>query len=152
MSLDVVPLLISVLALITAIGSFLSTRQSAWSYRYFNRWFELARIVLDHPSTLWPLWCSRSLYDQYCAVSMPVDRAPEALELVFAEMYIDFLFEVHRRGRLFSFGRYPGGVPLTNPRLRYLYFEFVRQLYSERQRRVIEAVIHWGEPAPMPVG
>lgn len=147
MSLDLVPLLISVLALITAIGSFLSSRQASWSYRYFSRWFELAKLVLDHPTTLWPLWCSQSLYKQYCETALPTERAPDPLELVFTEMYVDFVYEVHRRGRWLAFlsGRYPGTVPLTNPRARHIYREFIRQLYPEDARKIIDAALAGGQ-------
>ena len=53
---------ISTLALLAAIGSFLSSRQAACSIRYYERWFQLARLVLDHANAPLPLWCSRSQY------------------------------------------------------------------------------------------
>jgi hypothetical protein len=75
--------------------------------------------------------------------SLPEDRAPEPLELLFTEMYIDFLYEVRRRGRVLAFltGRYPGTVPVTNPRTRYIYYKFVRQLYAEEVHRVVDAAM-----------
>lgn len=142
MSTQYVSILISVLALAIAIGSFLSSRQAAWSFRYFDRWAALAKIVLDHPATLFPLWCSRELYlEQYG--SLQVDRAPDPLELVFVDLYADFVYEVNRRSRLFAFlsGRFPGAVPLSNPRARFIYFKYARKLYGERMRKVVDAAL-----------
>jgi len=144
MSPQILAIMISGIALLVSIGSMLSSRQAAWSIRYYERWFQLARLVLEHPEHLLPLWCSAPQYLQLYAESQPVEREPDAQELVFAEMYIDFIVEVHRRGRLASFlsGNYPGRVPLTNPRTIYLWKAYIRSVYQEEQQRIVDKAIH----------
>ena len=118
-------------------------RQATWSMRYYERWFQLARLVLDHSETLLPLWCGVEQYRQLYEKKNPADGKPNPVELVFAEMYIDFMLEVHRRGRIFAFltGKFPGRVPLTNPRTLYLWDKYIRSIYSGKQQRTIDRVI-----------
>ena len=143
MSIQTLTILISLLALIVSIGSFLSSRQAAWSIRYYERWFQLSRLVLDHSDTLLPLWCSNSQYQQLYNKGLPPDREPSPEELIFAEIYTDFIVEVNRRGRFTAFltGRFPGQVPLTNPRTKQLWNKYVRSMYSEREQKIVDRVI-----------
>lgn len=143
MPTQAIPILISFVALGVSIGGFLSARQAAWSIRYYERWFQLARLVLDNSKTLLPLWCSASQYAQLFVDKSPIDREPTGHELVFAEMYVDFVLEVNRRGTITAFltGRFPGKVPLTNPRMLYLWETHIRSIYSEREQRVIDDAI-----------
>jgi hypothetical protein len=142
MSIQLVPILISSFALLVAIGSFLSSRQSVWSYRYFTRWSDLAKIVFDNPA-LWELWCSLEVYNRYYGDSLDVHRHPHPQELVFVEMYVDFMYEVQRRSPLSAFitGRYPGIVSLTNPRAIYIYDEFIRHFMPDKYCKVIDRAI-----------
>ncbi len=146
MSTQTVALAISMLALAMSGGLFLSSRQAAWSMRYFERWFQMASLVLDHPDALLPLWCGAEQYRKFYGKTVPVDGEPRPEELVFAEMYIDFMLEVNRRGRVLAFltGRFPGRVPLTNPRTLHLWDKYVRSIYPIRQQRVIERAIARG--------
>jgi hypothetical protein len=141
-----VAILVSLVALVVSIGSFLSARQAAWSIRYYERWFQMARLVLDHSESLLPLWCGAEQYRQLYAKRIPPEGEPAPEELVFAEMYVDFMLEVHRRGRIVSFltGRFPGRVPLTNPRTLFLWEKYVRSVYSEAQQRTIDRAISRG--------
>jgi hypothetical protein len=147
MPIQTIAILISLFALVVSIGSFLSSRQSAWSIRYYERWFQLARIVLDHADTLLPLWCDAVQYQQHFAKDLPPDRELHPEELVFAEMYVDFILEVHRRGPVAAFltGRFPGRVPLTNPRTLRIWDKHVRLLYSEKDQRIVDRVIAHGK-------
>lgn len=143
MPTQTVAIAISLIALSVSIGGFLSARQAAWSIRYYERWFQMARLVLDHSEALLPLWCSAEQYHQLFAGRTPTEGDPSSEELVFAEMYVDFILEVHRRGRIMAFlpGRFPGRVPLTNPRTLYLWERYVKSIYSEREQRTINRVI-----------
>jgi hypothetical protein len=138
--------MISTLALLVAIGSFLSSRQAAWSIRYYERWFQLAKLVLDHADALLPLWCSRLQYQALYQGTLPPDREPQAIELVFTEIYVDFLIEVHRRSGLSAFltGRFPGRVPLTNPRALHIWNSYLRLMFSAHEQRVVDRVIAQG--------
>ena len=143
MPIQTVAILISLFALLVSIMSFLSTRQAAWSFRYYERWFQLARIVLDRADVLLPLWCNSVQYQRLYAAEIPLDSDFHPEELLFAEMYIDFLLEVHRRGAIAAFftGRFPGQVPLTNPRMVRIWNEHVRLFYSDRYQKVVDRVI-----------
>jgi hypothetical protein len=147
MPIQTIAILLSLLALVVSIGSFLSSRQAAWSIRYYERWFQLARIVLDLADALLPLWCDAVQYQQMFGKEFPPDREPHPEELVFAEMYVDFLLEVHRRGPVVAFltGRFPGRVPLTNPRTLRIWDKHVRLLYSERDQKIVDRVIAQGK-------
>ena len=126
-TLQMITISISIIALFISIGGFLSSRQATWSMRYHEHWFQLARFVLDHPDTFLPLWSSPRLYEQLFAKKLPPGKKPAARELVFVEMYVDFMIEVHRRGRLAAFltGKYPGRVPLTNPRAIHIWEKYI---------------------------
>lgn len=147
MSTQSFAILISSLALVVSVGSFLSSRQATWSIRYFERWFQLAKIVLDHADTLLPLWCNRMHFQQLFAKDLPLDREPLPEELVFAEMYVDFAFEVNRRNLLSAFftGRFPGPVPMSNPRTVWIWDKYVRLLYTEKDQKVIDKLIARGK-------
>jgi hypothetical protein len=138
-----VAILVSLVALAVSVGSFLSARQAAWSIRYYERWFQLARLVLNHSETLLPLWCSDEQYRQLSAKRIPPESEPAPEELVFAEKYVDFMLEVHRRGRIGAFltGRFPGRVPLTNPRTLFLWQKYVISVYSKEQQSTIDRAI-----------
>lgn len=146
MPTQTVSILVSLVALTVSIGGFLSARQAAWSIRYYERWFQMARLVMNHAETLLPLWCGVDQYRQLYAKKIPADSEPTPQELVFAEMYVDFILEVHRRGRLVAFltGSFPGRVPLTNPRTLHLWDKFIRSIYSEKQQRTIDKAIEKG--------
>ncbi|NIM95083.1 MAG: hypothetical protein GTO18_15395 [Anaerolineales bacterium] len=143
MPIQTIAILISLLALIVSIGSFLSSRQAAWSIRYFERWFQLAKIVLDNPDTLLPLWCNPGHYQQLFAKDLLPDREPRLEELVFAEMYVDFVLEVNRRGPVAAFltGRFPGRVPMANLRTQWIWDKYVRLLYPEKDQKIVDRVI-----------
>ena len=146
MPLQTVAILVSMVALAVSIGGFLSSRQAAWSIRYYERWFQMARLVLDHPETLLPLWCSARQYQQLYGAKNPFDCEPTGQELVFAEMYVDFVLEVHRRGTVATFftGKFPGHVPLTNPRTLHLWQSHVRAIYSEKEQSIVDRAIASG--------
>jgi hypothetical protein len=137
---------ISILALTVAVGGYLMSRQASWSIRYFERWFQLARLVLDHPETFLPLWCSRSQYQQLYGSTLPVDREPDPKELVFAEIYVDFVLEVNRRRNWVAFltGPFPAKVPLTNPRVQHLWVTYLRSMYSKDHQEIVDGVIARG--------
>jgi hypothetical protein len=143
MTIQTITILISLLALVVSIGSFLSTRQADWSIRYFERWFQLAKIVLDDAETLLPLWCNTLHYQDWFAETLPPNHDPCLEELVFAEMYVDFVLEVNRRGGIAQFftGRFPGRVPITNPRTMWIWDNHVRLLYNEKDQKIIDRVI-----------
>lgn len=143
MTTQSITLFISLFALVVSIGSFLSSRQATWSIRYFERWFQLAKIVLDHADILLPLWCNPMHYQQLFAKDLPLDHEPRSEELVFAEMYVDFAFEVNRRSPLAAFltGRFPGRVPMANPRTQWIWDKYVRLLYSEKDQKVIDRAV-----------
>jgi len=143
MPTQLIALVISLIALAVSLGGFLSARQAAWSMRYYERWFQMARLVLDHATSLHPLWCGYHQYQDLYAARIPADSEATAEELVFAEMYFDFVLEVHRRGRVKGFltGAFPGRVPITNPRKRYLWDKHVRSLYGEREQQIVDQVI-----------
>ena len=143
MTTQSIAILISLFALIVSIGSFLSSRQATWSIRYFERWFQLAKIVLDQADILLPLWCSPIQYQQLFAKNLPVDHEPRPEELVFAEMYVDFAFEVNRRSPLAAFltGSFPGRIPMANPRTQWIWDKYVRWLYAVKDQKVIDKAI-----------
>ena len=57
-------------------------------------------------------------------------------------MYVDFVLEDSRRGPGASFlsGRFPGGVPLKNPRTLWIWDKHVRLLYPEKDQKIIDSV------------
>src|SRR4030065_2882149 len=105
--------------------------------------FQLARLVPDHADALLPLWCSRSQYPMLYQGTLPPDREPQAIELVFTEIYVDSLIEVHRRSGVAAFltGRFPGSVPLTNPRALHIWNGNLRLMFSANEQRVVDRVI-----------
>jgi hypothetical protein len=86
-------------------------------------------------------------YQKMFAKDLPVDREPSLEELVFAEMYVDFAFEVNRRSPLAAFltGKFPGYVPMANPRTQWIWDKYVRLLYPEKEQKVIDRVIVRGK-------
>jgi len=137
---------ISFLALSVSIGGFLSNRQATWSMRYYERWFQLARLVLDHPQTLLPLWCGAEQYQKLYGNGLSPEAEPTGQELIFAEMYVDFMIEVNRRGGLLALltGRYPGRVPLSNPRTLHLWDRYIRSIYPPREQGIVDRAIRRG--------
>ena len=75
--------------------------------------------------------------------TFPPDREPQAIELVFTEIYVDSLIEVHRRSGVAAFltGRFPGRVPLTNPRALHIWNGNLRLMFSANEQRVVDRVI-----------
>lgn len=140
---QIIALVISLFALVVSTGLFLSSRQSTWSMRYYERWFQLARLVLERPKILHPLWCGSEQHKNFYGEQSRAEAEPMPEELVFAEMYVDFMLEVYRGGRIFTLltGRYPGRVPLTNPRTRFLWDRYIRSMYSPRQQRTIDRAV-----------
>ena len=139
MSTQTLAILISLLALSVSIGSFLTARHAASSSRFHERWFQFGRLVLDHSPGLLPLWCSAKQYNLLYPKRSPTRRKPSPEELAFGRMYIDFILEVHRRGRLATFltGTFPGRVPLTNPRMIYLWEKYISPMFSEKERMTV---------------
>ena len=75
--------------------------------------------------------------------TLPPDREPQAIELVFTEFYVDFLIEVHRRSGVSAFltGQFPGRVPLTNPRALHIWNGYLRLMFSANEQRVVDRAI-----------
>jgi hypothetical protein len=143
MTAEATAILVSLLALFVAFATLLSERQAAWSIRYYERWFQMAQLVLARPEILLPLWCDAEQFQRLYADRIAVDGEPSAEELLFTEMYVDFVLEVHSRRRLGALltGGFPGRVPLTNPRALHLWREYVRSMYSDKQQRTIDRAI-----------
>lgn len=143
MSLQTIPIILSLVALLVSIVSLLMARQVAWSTRYFERWFQLQRVVLEHPEALLPLWCTPDQYHQLYEKTRPLQSKPLPEELVFTEMFTDFAMEANRRKNLTGLltGTFPGPVPLANPRIIHIWETHTRFIYSPKDQRLIRKTI-----------